>query len=59
MKMICTMQITIYMKMVYEAGFFIDVRNLFCAPLNQCENLLKFSNEIKQCVEYMIVNSHG
>ena len=45
--------------MVYEAGFFIDVRNLFCAPLNQCENLLKFSNEIKQCVEYMIVNSHG
>ena len=56
---ICTMQIIIYMKIVYETGFFIDVRNLFSAPLNHCENLLKFSNEIKQCVKYMIVKSHG
>ena len=53
------MQIIIYMKIVYETGFFIDVRNLFSAPLNHCENLLKFSNEIKQCVKYMIVKSHG
>ena len=27
------MQITIFMKIVYEAGFFIDVKILFSAPL--------------------------
>ena len=30
---VCTMQITIYMKIVLNTGFFIDVKNLFSAPL--------------------------
>ena len=41
------MQTTIYLRIVYETGFFIDVKNLFSAPLR-----LVFLDVYIQCVFY-------
>ena len=48
-------QLCIYMKIVYETGFFINVKNLFSAPLKRlpsCNNTLTNFLSINQCGKF-------